>query len=150
MRNCPISSFLQGRYITEPAGFSTLRTPDLSGRSMAEAVDSLLQGSHWDDEAGCIEQARQRESRRQDWREEPNAFKKNVKVAFILSTWEVIREGTTCDLEEERSSVSLELQGSEPTSERAILNSEQSLGRKNYHTTIWRGRGYLCPSSRKI
>lgn len=66
MRNCPISSFLQGRYITEPAGFSTLRTPDLSGRSMAEAVDSLLQGSHRDDEAGCTEQARQRESRRQD------------------------------------------------------------------------------------
>lgn len=64
MRNCPISSFLQGRYITEPV--STLRTPDLSGRSMAEAVDSLLQGSHRDDEAGCTEQARQRESRRQD------------------------------------------------------------------------------------
>lgn len=46
--------------------------------------------------------------------------------AFTSSSWEGTREGTTLNSEGERGGVCPNWQNSESTSERAILNSEQS------------------------
>lgn len=126
---CPISYFLKGRYITSPQVF-------LLWESFTLVEGAQRAAGH----RGAQRQAVQGKPERGkgDWTEQNSLThlrkKKNIKVTFTLPTWQVNTEGTTCNSEGEGRWVYPKWQNSKPTSERAILNSEQSPRIKNCHT----------------